>query len=64
MVIFRGEAEIAIVSVADWVRTGLLLSRTFTVKLDVPLVVGTPEMAPFDASVRPAGRVPAASDHV
>ena len=34
------------------------------VKVDVPLVVGVPEIAPAPDSVRPAGSVPDASDHV
>ena len=34
-------------------------SVTRTVKLDVPVVVGTPEIMPVDAArVRPAGSVP------
>ena len=37
---------------------------TWTVKFDVPVAVGVPEIAPVLASVRPAGSVPAASDHV
>jgi hypothetical protein len=32
-------------------------------KLNVPLCVGVPEMTPFAASVRPAGRAPPASVH-
>lgn len=38
-------------------------SVTLTVKLDVPTVVGVPVMAPLLASVRPAGRDPALTDH-
>ena len=34
-----------------------------TEKLNVPLCVGVPEMTPFEASVRPGGSVPLASDH-
>jgi len=49
---------------ADWVCTGLLLSVTLTVKLEVPLLVGVPEMTPVDASVRPAGRLPEVIDQV
>jgi hypothetical protein len=51
--------------VADCFCTGLLLSDTDTVKLDVPLVVGVPEITPVaDARVSPAGRVPDEIDHV
>jgi hypothetical protein len=52
-------------SAADFVWTGLLLSLTVTVKLDVPLVVGVPEITPLLAeSVNPAGRLPLLMDHV
>ncbi|HYP08849.1 MAG TPA: hypothetical protein VER03_21640 [Bryobacteraceae bacterium] len=40
---------------ADW----FAASVTRAVKDDVPAVVGVPEMAPFDASVSPAGKIPA-----
>jgi len=33
-------------------------------KVDVAVVVGVPERRPADESVRPAGSVPLASDHV
>jgi hypothetical protein len=36
----------------------------FTVKEDVPSVVGVPEIVPFDAGIRPAGNVPLAMLHV
>ena len=50
---------------ADFVCTGLPLSLTLTVKLEVPLAVGVPEITPLvDARVNPAGRVPALIDHV
>ena len=49
---------------ADWVCAGLLLSVTLTVKLEVPVPVGVPEMTPVGASVRPAGRVPETMDQV
>lgn len=48
----------------DAVCTGDPLSFTAMVKVDVPLVVGVPEIAPALESVRPAGSVPDASDHV
>lgn len=40
------------------------LSFTATVKVDVPLVVGVPEIVPALESASPAGSVPDASDHV
>ena len=40
---------------------GLPLSVTRTVKLDVPLAVGVPEITPPLESVSPAGSVPDAS---
>ena len=39
------------------------LPFAWTVKLNVPLCVGVPEMTPFEASVSPGGSVPPASDH-
>jgi hypothetical protein len=43
----------------DLVCTGLLLSLTFAVKVNVPLAVGVPEITPLPAdSVNPAGRLP------
>jgi hypothetical protein len=50
---------------ADAVCAGLLLSVTVAVKLDVPLVVAVPEIAPVDAvSVRPVGRLPDVIDQL
>jgi hypothetical protein len=40
------------------------LSATVTVKVDVPLDVGVPEMTPALESVRPAGRLPDETLHV
>ena len=45
-------------SVAVFVCSGLLLSCTLTVKLDVPLAEGVPEITPPEESVNPAGSVP------
>ena len=39
------------------------LPLAWTLKLNVPLCVGVPEMTPFAASVRPAGSAPPASVH-
>ena len=50
-------------AVCFWV--GWLLSLTLTVKANVPLTVGAPEITPLAAArVRPAGRVPDATAHV
>jgi hypothetical protein len=50
---------------ADFVWAGLLLSVTVTVKLDVPLADGVPEITPVVADmVNPAGRLPDGIDQV
>jgi hypothetical protein len=50
---------------ADFVCAGLPLSLTVTVKFEVPLAVGVPEITPLaEASVSPAGKLPALIDHV
>ena len=50
---------------ADCAWTGLLLSVTVSVKLDVPLLVGIPEITPVPgANVRPAGKLPEVSAQV
>jgi len=49
----------------DRVWTGELMSLTMTVKFEVPLVLGVPEITPVVAAwVNPAGRVPDVMDHV
>jgi len=61
-----------VVGVEDWIRilrgfvaVALALSRTWTVKLDVPDVVGVPPIAPEPGlSVSPEGRLPVVIDHV
>jgi hypothetical protein len=59
------DAATTIVVAADFVCAGLPLSVTVTVKFDVPLAVGVPEITPvLAARVRPVGRVPAVIDHV
>ena len=51
--------------VADAVWTGVPLSATVAVKLNVPFAVGVPDMIPVAvAKVSPAGRAPAVTDHV
>ena len=61
-----GAAAATTIEVAtDFVWTGVPLSLTVAVKLDVPLMVGVPEMMPVVAArVSPAGRLPAVIDQV
>jgi hypothetical protein len=60
-----GAAAKVIVETADFVCTGALLSVTVTVKVDIPLAVGVPEIVPVaDPSVSPAGRLPEVMDQV
>jgi hypothetical protein len=47
----------------DFVCAGLPASCTVAVRLNVPLAVGVPEIAPLAARVRPAGRLPEVIDH-
>jgi hypothetical protein len=50
--------------VADLDCAGLSASVTVAVKLDVPLVVGVPEITPVTlARLNPAGRLPEPIDH-
>jgi hypothetical protein len=61
-----GAAAATTIEVAtDLVWTGEPLSLTVAVKLEVPLVVGVPEMMPVVAAkVSPAGRLPEVIDQV
>jgi hypothetical protein len=59
-----GAALIVIDSDADAVCAGDPLSFTLTANVAVPLAVGVPEIAPELESVRPAGSLPEAIDHV
>jgi hypothetical protein len=60
-----GGAAMAIESLTDWVCAGLPPSLTFTVRLLVPLALGVPEISPVaEARLRPAGRLPAVTDHL
>jgi hypothetical protein len=43
---------------------GFPASVTVAVKLDVPLAVGVPEIAPLADRLRPAGRLPEVIDQV
>ena len=54
-----------IAAVVDLVCTGLLLSVTVAVKVEDPLAVGVPDMAPVDdARVSPVGSLPELIDQV
>ena len=63
-VIDSPEAEIVSDSCAVAVCTGDPLSVTAIVKVAVPVAVGVPVILPAFESVKPAGRLPDASDHV
>ena len=41
-----------------------MVSAALTVKLDVPLAVGVPVIAPPELKLSPEGRLPELSDHV
>ena len=63
--IVRDEDATTIEVVTDFVCAVLPESVTVAVKLDVPVAVGVPEIAPVVADrVRPAGRLPEVTDHV
>jgi len=49
---------------AEAVWAGDSLSVTIMVNVDVPLVVGAPEITPVLDSVRPAGRLPDETDQL
>lgn len=49
---------LAMVTVAEFVWTGALLSLTTTVKLKVPLTVGVPDIAPTGERASPGGNWP------
>jgi hypothetical protein len=52
-------------SVTDLVWLGFAASAAVAVKVEVPAVVGTPEIMPvFAVRLRPAGRLPEAMDQV
>jgi hypothetical protein len=60
-----GEAAATTIEAAtDFVWAGLPLSVTVAVKLDVPLAVGVPEIAPLTDRLRPAGRLPEVIDQL
>jgi hypothetical protein len=63
-VIVRPAEATVIDSCSEAVCCGDPLSVTVTAKLAVPLPVGVPEMPPPLDRLRPAGRLPDASDHV
>ena len=63
--IVSGVAATTTVIEADCVCTGLPLSWTLAVKVDVPLVVTVPEIRPVDGAMdKPAGNCPDEMDHV
>ena len=64
MLILRGGgggAETVILNGPEALCAGVPESVTLTVKLDVPALVGVPVIWPLEESVRPAGRLPAAT---
>jgi hypothetical protein len=64
-VIVSDVAAMVIDIAVERVWTGLLLSLTLAVKVNVPLAVGVPEISPLlAASVNPAGRLPELIDQV
>jgi hypothetical protein len=64
-VIVSEVAAMAIDIGVDRVWVGLLRSLTVAVKVNVPLVVGIPEMSPLPAAnVKPVGRLPNVIDQV
>jgi hypothetical protein len=65
VVVTERGADIVIDKLAEAVFTGLLESVTCTVKLEVPVAVGVPVMAPLEAlRLSPPGREPDVSDQV
>jgi hypothetical protein len=58
------DAVTAIDSCAEAVCAGDPLSVTVTVKLEVPVAVGEPEITPALDIDSPAGRLPEVTDHV
>ncbi len=63
--IFSGEGATVIEVAIELVCLGLPESTTVAVKLNVPLVVGVPEIKPVNATIeRPGGNCPDVMDHV
>jgi len=63
--IASGVGEMTTDAVVEADCTGMLPSVTVAVKVEVPLVVGVPEIAPVeDVRVSPAGSVPEVIDHM
>jgi hypothetical protein len=54
----------AIDSCTDAVCAGDAVSLTLTLKVALPVAVGVPDITPPLESVKPAGRLPEANDHV
>jgi hypothetical protein len=59
-----GVGATTMVTVADAVWVGTLLSLTVAVKIAVPLAAGVPESEPVDERIRPAGRLPEEMVHL
>jgi hypothetical protein len=52
-------------SIESWaVAVALLESVTITVNVEVPMVVGVPDISPEEAGESPTGRLPLVIDHV
>jgi len=63
--IVNGDAATKIVTEAELIWAGLLLSFTIAVNVAVPPTLGTPEIVPVEGlSASPAGRPPEAIDHL
>jgi hypothetical protein len=63
--IVRSAGAIKMVIGTEAVRAGWLLSVTSAIKLEDPVVVGTPEMVPVAGiRVKPVGNLPEAIDHM
>jgi hypothetical protein len=64
VVITRAGGAVTIID-RGWVAVAATLSVTLMVKLEVPAVVGVPDITPvLAARVRPAGREPILTDQV
>ena len=64
VVVVNGAMETERVPLVAVFAVGVLLSVTLTVKLEVPALVGAPEIAPLEDRLKPAGRDPEATTHV
>ena len=60
----RDDAAAMLIERLPLVAVFAALSVTLTVKLEVPALVGVPEIAPLEVRFRPAGREPEATTQV